>query len=71
MIPRGEVGLIFANMGLAMGVLSNELFGAVIIMVIGTTFVSPPFLKWAFTKYGVTVREEEGPIVQVSESSSG
>ncbi len=71
MIPRGEVGLIFANMGLAMGVLSNELFGAVIIMVIGTTFVSPPLLKWAFMKFGVTVREEEGPIVQASEPPRG
>jgi len=61
MIPRGEVGLIFANMGLVMGVLSTELFGAIIIMVIGTTFVAPPFLKVAFGRAGVTVSEGAGP----------
>ena len=60
MIPRGEVGLIFANMGLVMGVLSTELFGAIIIMVIGTTFVAPPFLKVAFGRRGVTVSEGSG-----------
>ena len=71
MIPRGEVGLIFANMGLVMGVLGNELFGAIIIMVIGTTFIAPPLLKWSFTHRGVTVREEEGPIIQATKLPSG
>jgi Kef-type K+ transport system membrane component KefB len=71
MIPRGEVGLIFANMGLVMGVLGSELFGAIIIMVIGTTFISPPLLKWSFTRRGVTVSEEEGPIVQATGVPSG
>ncbi len=46
MVPRGEVGLIFAQMGLATGALSPQLFGAVMIMVIGTTFVTPPWLAW-------------------------
>ncbi len=54
MIPRGEVGLIFAGIGLAGGILSRELFGAVIIMVIGTTFVAPPILKWSFNRFGST-----------------
>lgn len=71
MIPRGEVGLIFANMGLAMGVLGTELFGAIIIMVIGTTFVAPPLLKWSFLRRGLTVREEEGPVLQATEASTG
>lgn len=44
MIPRGEVGLIFAQMGLAAGVLSPSLFGALMLMVIVTTFVTPPLL---------------------------
>jgi hypothetical protein len=43
MIPRGEVGLIFAQMGLAAGVLSPGLFSAVMVMV--TTFLAPPLLK--------------------------
>lgn len=45
MIPRGEVGLIFAQTGLAAGVLDAGLFAAVTLMVIVTTFVAPPALK--------------------------
>ncbi|MEP6591857.1 MAG: cation:proton antiporter [Gemmatimonadota bacterium] len=44
MIPRGEVGLIFAQMGLASGALTPALFGALMIMVIGTTVVTPIWL---------------------------
>lgn len=52
MVPRGEVGLIFANIGLAVGVLSQSLFTAVLLMVMVTTFVAPLFLKWAFQRWG-------------------
>jgi Na+:H+ antiporter len=45
MIPRGEVGLIFAEMGLAGGVLTPGLFSAVMVMVMVTTFLAPPLLK--------------------------
>lgn len=44
MVPRGEVGLIFAQMGAAAGVLGGGEFGAVIAMVVATTFVTPPWL---------------------------
>jgi Kef-type K+ transport system membrane component KefB len=44
MIPRGEVGLIFASMGLATGVLSNSDYSAVTVMVMLTTFIAPPLL---------------------------
>jgi len=44
LVPRGEVGLIFAQLGLAAGVLTNERFGAVMLMVVVTTFVTPPLL---------------------------
>lgn len=44
MIPRGEVGLIFAQMGLASGALDEGLFAAVMLMVMVTTFVAPPWL---------------------------
>lgn len=54
MMPRGEVGLIFANIGLASGVLSRELFSVIMLMVIATTFLAPPLLKWAFGRWGVT-----------------
>lgn len=48
MIPRGEVGLVFAAIGTASGVLDKPLQAAIIIMVILTTFLAPPFLRLAF-----------------------
>jgi Kef-type K+ transport system membrane component KefB len=46
MVPRGEVGLIFAFVGKAVGVLDDELFAVIVLMVVGTTFVTPPVLAW-------------------------
>jgi Kef-type K+ transport system membrane component KefB len=56
MIPRGEVGLIFANMGLTLvvggqPVVSQAVFSAVVVMVIATTLVTPPTLKWSFERF--------------------
>lgn len=48
MIPRGEVGLVFAGVGAASGVLSDALDAAIIVMVIVTTFLAPPLLRAAF-----------------------
>ena len=45
MIPRGEVGLIFASIGLASGVIGPPLYAAVVGMVVMTTFIAPPLLK--------------------------
>ena len=55
MIPRGEVGLIFASIGHAVlvagvPVLNDATFSAVIAMVMLTTLVTPPLLKAAFVK---------------------
>ncbi|MGD1859514.1 MAG: cation:proton antiporter [Leptolyngbyaceae cyanobacterium] len=52
MIPRGEVGLVFAGIGAASGTLDRPLQAAIIAMVILTTLVAPLLLRWAF-------REEE------------
>jgi len=46
MIPRGEVGLIFAQMGRTTGVLDAGLFSALLLMVMVTTFMAPPLLAW-------------------------
>ena len=48
MIPRGEVGLIFAQMGLAAGVFDTALFSAITLMVMVTTFMAPPLLRVLF-----------------------
>ncbi|MDB4802889.1 cation:proton antiporter [bacterium] len=55
MIPRGEVGLIFANVGLALKIkgdriVSDDTYSAIIVMVILTTMVTPPLLKWSLNK---------------------
>jgi Kef-type K+ transport system membrane component KefB len=50
MIPRGEVGLVFAGIGSASGIIDKSLAAAIIIMVIITTFLAPPFLRIAFAK---------------------
>ena len=48
MIPRGEVGLIFAQVGLTTKVFDEGLFSAVTLMVMVTTFMAPPLLKALF-----------------------
>jgi len=52
MVPRGEVGLIFAEIGRRSGVLTTEVFGAVLLTVMATTFVAPPALKALFARGG-------------------
>ncbi|NJL36569.1 MAG: cation:proton antiporter [Leptolyngbyaceae cyanobacterium RM2_2_4] len=52
MIPRGEVGLVFAAVGSASGVLPQSLNAAIIVMVILTTFLAPPGLRAAFAQTG-------------------
>jgi Kef-type K+ transport system membrane component KefB len=50
MIPRGEVGLIFASIGKGIGVVNDAVFSAIVIMVIVTTFVTPVALRWSMTR---------------------
>ena len=54
MIPRGEVGLVFAGIAEASGVLDKPLQAAIIIMVIVTTFVAPPLLRFTFPQEELT-----------------
>ena len=48
MIPRGEVGLIFASIGKSLGVVNDSVFSAVVIMVIVTTLITPYYLNKTF-----------------------
>jgi len=45
MLPRGEVGLIFAGIGLREGVLGGNLYAALLLVVLATTLVTPPLLR--------------------------
>ncbi len=62
MIPRGEVGLVFAAVGSTSGVLTKSLEAAIIVMVILTTFVAPPLLRVVFTQTD-NAEEPESPIL--------
>ncbi|MDX1583127.1 MAG: cation:proton antiporter [Thermoanaerobaculia bacterium] len=67
MIPRGEVGLIFAQIGLSTGVLATGLYSSVTMMVIVTTLVVPPLLRM-FLVPGTPDVRREGVAQYVSEA---
>jgi Kef-type K+ transport system membrane component KefB len=48
MIPRGEVGMVVAQIGLRMNVMSESVYGIIVFMSVATTLVAPPLLKLAF-----------------------
>lgn len=55
MIPRGEVGLIFAGVGLGLrvggeAVINNATYSAIVVMVLLTTMITPPLLKWSLSR---------------------
>ncbi|MDH3257264.1 MAG: cation:proton antiporter [Nitrospinota bacterium] len=51
MIPRGEVGLIFAELGRASGILNNEIYAGMIIVITLTTVLSPFAMKGLFSRF--------------------
>lgn len=57
MIPRGEVGMVVAQIGLGLKVIPNDVYALVVLVAIGTTVLAPPLLKWTYrTKAGETAR---------------
>jgi Kef-type K+ transport system membrane component KefB len=50
MISRGEVGLIVASVGMQQGLMDNIQFSAIIVMILVTTLVTPPILRWLFAR---------------------
>lgn len=66
MVPRGEVGLIFAQMGLTTGVLTSGLFSALTLMVMVTTFIAPPLLKLLFPPRPGVRRTHAGGVAEVT-----
>ena len=52
MIPRGEVGLIFAELGRVAGIFNSEIYAGM-VLVIALTTLSPPFvMRWFYGQYG-------------------
>lgn len=48
MVPRGEVGMVVAQIGLNLGVIGREIYGAIVFLSVATTLIAPPLLKLAF-----------------------
>jgi len=61
MVPRGEVGMVVAQIGLSLGVMPQSVYGTIVFMSIATTLLAPPLLKTAFRGV-VPSREEEEAI---------
>ncbi|HSG81880.1 MAG TPA: cation:proton antiporter [Gemmatimonadota bacterium] len=70
MIPRGEVGLIFADIGRRGGILSDAVFSAILIMVMVSTFITPPLLKIIFQR-GQRTGADDPAAVKAAGSSGG
>ena len=52
MIPRGEVGLIFAELGRESSIFSNEVYAGMVIVIALTTLLPPFVMKWYYGRYG-------------------
>lgn len=50
MVPRGEVGIVVAQIGLGLGVIGAHFFAAVLFMAVATTLIAPPFIKILFSE---------------------
>jgi Kef-type K+ transport system membrane component KefB len=48
MVPRGEVGMVVAQLGLSAGVLTQRAYGAVVVMAVLTTVITPVFIRFVF-----------------------
>lgn len=58
MVPRGEVGIVFGNLGLTLGVIGNGEFATILAMVLITTLTGPPLLKWVLREYSTLTATE-------------
>jgi Kef-type K+ transport system membrane component KefB len=67
MIPRGEVGLIFATIGLQQGVFGDDLYASLLLVVLATTMLAPPLLRWRLQR----VRSLRGPEVPAEPMPAG
>jgi Kef-type K+ transport system membrane component KefB len=48
MVPRGEVGMVIAQVGLVKGAISQEAYGVAVFMAVATTIVAPPMLSYVY-----------------------
>ena len=58
MVPRGEIGLIFAELGRISGILNNEIHAGMVIVIVLTTLLSPFVMKWYHANYASHLCDE-------------
>ncbi|NDD64047.1 MAG: hypothetical protein EBZ36_08730 [Acidobacteria bacterium] len=66
MVPRGEVGIVVAQIGLGLHVISDGVYGVVLFMAIATTLIAPPFLARLFRDEKPVDDEPILPVTQIS-----
>jgi Kef-type K+ transport system membrane component KefB len=52
MVPRAEIGLAFAELARSAGVFSNEIYAAILLVIVYTTLLSPFWIKMYYRFYG-------------------
>ena len=52
MVPRGEIGLLFAEVGRVSGIFNNEIYASIVIVIAYTTILSPFWIKLYYSQYG-------------------
>ena len=65
MVPRGEVGIVVAQIGLGLTVISPSLYGVVLFMAVATTLIAPQVLR---VLYASDVTRNGKPLATASES---
>ena len=75
MVPRGEVGIVVAGLGLSAGAIEGEIYSVVVGMAIITTLIVPPFLPWlvrrASTRSEGDAEAAAGPTPGVEDDADG
>jgi Kef-type K+ transport system membrane component KefB len=66
MVPRGEVGVVVAQIGLSLNAVDDAAYGVVLFMAIATTLIAPPFLVRLFRDEARVDEEPRVPITQIS-----
>jgi Kef-type K+ transport system membrane component KefB len=67
MVSRGEVGLIVAALGISNGIIGQETFAAIVLVVLVTTVITPPLVRWAFARTTKEIPPNPTPPMMVTE----
>ena len=69
MIPRGEVGLIFATIGLQQAIFGDNVYASLLLVVLVTTLVTPPLLRWRLLRMAAAAGHDDRPSAADGRSS--